>query len=114
MTGEKLQCPKCKGEMVQGFVPDNTYGGIRVGRWYAGQPEKSFWTNTKQPSTFRPSIPMAKSRLDPFHERPEDRAHTYGTFTPSVHAHVRRTPFFCSEPGDNGFESCQTLVAPVR
>ena len=68
MTGEKLQCPKCKGEMVQGFVPDNTYGGIRVGRWYAGQPEKSFWTNTKQPSTDSAPIGAFRCRICGFLE----------------------------------------------
>jgi hypothetical protein len=51
MTKEELQCPKCKGQMVQGFVPDNTYGGITVGRWFSGPPKKSFWTDTKQPTT---------------------------------------------------------------
>jgi hypothetical protein len=50
MTDDKLQCPKCKGEMVQGFVPDYTYGGILVEGWHAGQPKKSIWTRTKAPA----------------------------------------------------------------
>ena len=33
--------------MCQGFVPDYTYGAFFVGCWHAGQPKKSFWTNTK-------------------------------------------------------------------
>ena len=50
MTDDKLQCSKCNGEMVQGFVPDYTRGGILVADWHAGQPKKSFWTSTKNPS----------------------------------------------------------------
>ena len=47
MTSEKKQCPKCSGEMAQGFVPDYSHGTINVMRWHAGQPKKSFWTGTK-------------------------------------------------------------------
>ena len=46
-----MQCPKCQGRMVQGFVPDQTHGGTLVAKWYEGQPEKSFWTSTKRPET---------------------------------------------------------------
>jgi hypothetical protein len=49
MSNETLQCPKCKGEMVQGFVPDYSYGAVLVGGWHEGLPEKSFWTRTKAP-----------------------------------------------------------------
>jgi|WetSurMetagenome_2_1015567.scaffolds.fasta_scaffold228910_2 hypothetical protein len=41
------RCPKCGGEMVQGFVPDLTYGGQLVPKWHEGRPQKSFWTVTK-------------------------------------------------------------------
>jgi hypothetical protein len=41
------RCPKCRGEMVLGFVPDATHGGIRVGQWHDGPPQKSFWLGTK-------------------------------------------------------------------
>jgi hypothetical protein len=51
MTSDQLRCPKCEGDMVQGFVPDYTHGGILVEGWHAGQPKKSFWTSTKEPST---------------------------------------------------------------
>jgi len=53
MTTEKLQCPKCKDEMVQGFVLDNGHHikGIIVQGWHEGQPKKSFWSGTKLPST---------------------------------------------------------------
>ena len=49
MTTEKLQCPKCKGEMVQGFVPDYSQAGVFLGGWHSGHPKKSFWTITKAP-----------------------------------------------------------------
>lgn len=41
------RCPKCRGEMVRGFVPDVMYGGARVEQWYEGLPQTSFWTGTK-------------------------------------------------------------------
>ena len=50
MTIAQSNCPKCGGGMVQGFVPDYTHGGILVEGWHAGQPMKSFWTQTKAPS----------------------------------------------------------------
>ncbi len=40
-------CPKCQGRMAEGFVTDNTYGGVSVTRWYAGLPRKSMWTGLK-------------------------------------------------------------------
>jgi hypothetical protein len=35
--------------MVQGFVPDYSHGAVLVAGWQAGQPKKSFWTNTEAP-----------------------------------------------------------------
>ena len=49
MTNDKLPCTKCKGEMVQGFVPDYSQSVALIGGWHAGQPKKSFWTRTKAP-----------------------------------------------------------------
>jgi hypothetical protein len=49
MTNEKKKCPKCQGEMVQGFVPDYSHSAVIVWRWHRGQPKKSFWTRTKVP-----------------------------------------------------------------
>jgi hypothetical protein len=49
MNNEKRVCPKCKGEMVQGFVPDYSHASIFVGSWQEGQPKKSFWTVDKAP-----------------------------------------------------------------
>jgi hypothetical protein len=51
MTNEKMQCPKCKGEMVQGFVPDFAKTGVFVAGWHLGQPKKSFWVHTKARAT---------------------------------------------------------------
>ena len=43
------QCPKCDGQMEQGFILDMTYGARLVSQWAAGAPVKSFWTGTKLP-----------------------------------------------------------------
>ena len=41
-------CPKCEGQMQEGFIPDKTHGGGQVvSRWIAGVPEWSFWQGTK-------------------------------------------------------------------
>ena len=49
MTNETMQCPKCNGEMVQGFVPDRGHAYVFVAAWHPGQPKESFWTRTKAP-----------------------------------------------------------------
>jgi hypothetical protein len=47
MSVERTQCPKCTGEMVQGFTVDWAQGGQRrVTSWVEGTPEKSFWHGT--------------------------------------------------------------------
>jgi len=43
------RCPKCQGEMAQGFVMDYTHGGRLVSQWAEGAPHKSFWFATKVP-----------------------------------------------------------------
>jgi hypothetical protein len=40
-------CPKCQGEMEEGFIADATYGGVLTSKWVEGEPEKSFWTGIK-------------------------------------------------------------------
>ena len=58
------QCPKCNGEMVQGFIFDREHAGLRrVINWVEGAPHKTFWTVTKVPEekcipvgTFRCSV----------------------------------------------------------
>jgi hypothetical protein len=42
-----LECPKCRVEMEEGFVKDETYGAVRPSKWMEGEPETSFWTGTK-------------------------------------------------------------------
>src|SRR6267154_823148 len=60
MTNSQMKCQKCEGNMVQGFVPDRTYGGILVEGWYRGQPKKSFWRHTKAPRN--QSVPIGAFR----------------------------------------------------
>src|SRR6516162_3186756 len=46
-------CPKCQGEMVQGFVADYAHGNaILVGSWVEGPPVKSFLGGIKLRSLF--------------------------------------------------------------
>ena len=65
MITKAIQCPKCNGEMAQGFIFDRADGGNRrVINWVEGAPKKSdFWTVTRVPEekcvpvgTFRCSV----------------------------------------------------------
>ena len=49
MNPETSRCPKCQGEMVQGFVIDYTYGARLVSQWAEGSPRKSFLGVTRKP-----------------------------------------------------------------
>ena len=49
MGGVPSECPKCQGQMEQGFILDMTYGSRLVSQWARGVPAKSFWTGTKLP-----------------------------------------------------------------
>ena len=43
-------CPKCDGQMEQGFVIDMGQSGYRlVSQWAPGAPIKAFWSGTKLP-----------------------------------------------------------------
>ena len=53
MTASRLECPKCHGQLEQGFVVDHTYGAQVVSQWAKGAPVKSFWTGTKVPDQGR-------------------------------------------------------------
>ena len=47
---QNYKCPKCQGEMVQGFVPDYAPGNARyVSSWVEGKPESSWFQHTKVP-----------------------------------------------------------------
>ncbi len=61
MTNKTMQCPKCKGEMVQGFVADYTSGvAALVASWHAGQPKKKLVGHTKAPRA--KGVPMRAYR----------------------------------------------------
>ena len=50
MSTGPTRCPKCNGEMAQGFIVDwSQGGGRRVNSWVKGAPEKSFWHGTSVP-----------------------------------------------------------------
>jgi hypothetical protein len=57
-------CPKCKGRMVQGFVPNYGQGGfVYVSSWVEGQPRKSIGgRSTKVPS--EGGIPVGAFRCE--------------------------------------------------
>jgi hypothetical protein len=56
-----IQCPKCNGEMLQGFIFDRADGGQRrVINWVEGAPTKAFWTITRVPA--EKCIPVATFR----------------------------------------------------
>ena len=40
-------CVKCGGKMEEGFVVDQTYGGVASPEWAGGFPERSIWTGVK-------------------------------------------------------------------
>ena len=51
MSAEMTRCPKCNGEMVQGFTVDFKGGPERiVTTWVEGAPEKAFWRGTSVPA----------------------------------------------------------------
>ncbi len=51
MSAEPTRCPKCNGQMVQGFLVDFHAGGQRlVISWVEGAPEQSFWHGTNVPA----------------------------------------------------------------
>ncbi len=54
-------CPKCQGEMNQGHVLDNTYGGVLISSWQEGPPKTSFWGGLKIPKRYA-LLPLAAYR----------------------------------------------------
>ncbi len=47
---QDLKCPKCQGEMVQGFIPDSGSANAKyVSSWVEGQPKRSWFEYTKVP-----------------------------------------------------------------
>lgn len=48
MNTKVIQCPKCKGEMVKGYIADwKADDRRRVSNWVEGAPIKSFWYGTR-------------------------------------------------------------------
>ena len=48
MSDEPATCPKCGGEMSQGFIPGVQQGRIGfVSCWLKGPPMKSFWSGVQ-------------------------------------------------------------------
>ena len=47
MSSEPSRCPKCDGEMVQGFTFESEGPRRMVSTWIEGAPEKSFWQSAK-------------------------------------------------------------------
>jgi len=62
MANTNSKCPKCDGEMVQGFVQDYnySYSAAFVGKWLEGKPKKSFWNKLKAP--YHQGIPIGAFR----------------------------------------------------
>jgi len=60
MSANVRICPKCQGEMVQGFVVDYAHAGAVVSTWVEGPPKRSFWFGTKVP--LEKSIPIGTFR----------------------------------------------------
>ena len=50
MSAEPTRCPKCNGEMVQGFTFESEGPKRMVSTWVEGAPEKSFWQGAKVPA----------------------------------------------------------------
>jgi hypothetical protein len=42
-----MECPKCRGNMEEGFIKDESQSAVYTSKWVEGPPEKSAWTGTK-------------------------------------------------------------------
>ena len=49
MSAEPTRCPKCNGEMVQGFLVEIDGWMRKVSTWVEGAPEKSWFGSAKVP-----------------------------------------------------------------
>ena len=58
MSAEPTRCPKCNGEMVQGFLFESE--GHRLDTWVEGTPEKSWWGGANVPKEKR--VPVGTYR----------------------------------------------------
>ena len=63
MSTKAIQCPKCNGEMVQGFIFDRAdRGGRRVINWVEGAPGKPNWFGWNVPAPAEKCIPVGTFR----------------------------------------------------
>ena len=60
MPDSNYTCPKCQGEMQQGFMLDNNQG-IGQAKWTPGRPQKSWLTGLKPPEQ---PIPVGTYRCE--------------------------------------------------
>ena len=63
LSTKAIQCPKCNGEMVQGFIIDfkGTKSSI-VSNWVEGAPGKATWFGTSIPAPAEKCIPVGTFR----------------------------------------------------
>ncbi len=59
MSQAAISCPKCQGDMTQGYVLDFTPLGVRVRFWNAGHPKKAGGCGIKDSSL---QVPIATFR----------------------------------------------------
>lgn len=43
MMSNRAECPKCAGQMEEGFILDRGYGNQEPSDWVEGAPQLSFW-----------------------------------------------------------------------
>ncbi len=43
MNTKPTACPKCTGNMEEGFIMDHARSQVMVSTWVEGRPEYSFW-----------------------------------------------------------------------
>jgi hypothetical protein len=58
MSAEPTPCPKCNGQMVQGFLFESE--GHDLDTWVEGPPKKSWWGGAKVPKEKR--VPVGTYR----------------------------------------------------
>jgi hypothetical protein len=49
-------CPKCSGQMEDGFTLDHTHGENLQAAWVEGPPKRSFWAGLKVPRAIQHPI----------------------------------------------------------
>ena len=64
MSETRIVCPKCNGEMTQGFTADFafTQGVVVVSTWVEGPPKKQLWSGTK--TEMLRKLPIATFRCE--------------------------------------------------